>query len=173
MPEKPRSASASKTQKEAEISGSKGPSTPKILTLAQTFEQNSKQQASDTRKAVSAEFKKLRAHISEELRSSEQSSSAAIHAQNQRLRALALKGWLWMALSIALVLVASYGALWYTQDRVRQNLADIEALERQVRALKLQGGSVNLSWCDKKLCVQIDEKAPKYQEGYRIVTEGP
>ncbi|MDP1171965.1 mobilization protein, partial [Klebsiella pneumoniae] len=70
--------------------------------------------------------------------------SAAISAHNQRLSALALKGWLWIALSLFLVLSASAGALWWTGERIAANLTEIERQARTLEQLEAHTFGVQL-----------------------------
>jgi hypothetical protein len=114
-----------------------------ISDLAQTFEQSAKQQASDTTRAVASALEKHEGDLKRELGLSVKSLLDAIQrhesslserlSQSGRITAkLVLKTWAWLALSITLVLSASFGALWWTGQQIEQNL---QALADQERAL--------------------------------------
>ena len=76
----------------------------KILELAKTFEENSKQQASDIETSVNSEFEKHEQAILGALRSSNQSLIAAIDGQSRRWGWLVLKGWLCTLIGVVLML---------------------------------------------------------------------
>lgn len=108
-----------------------------ISSLAQTFEQNAKQQASDTRQAVQSALQQHERDLIAALRSSEQSLSAAIQRREQMLsslldeterktRATVLNSWRWLAGSLLAVALLGSGALWWTGQQIEQNLALIE-----------------------------------------------
>jgi hypothetical protein len=114
-----------------------------ISVLAQTFEQNAKQQAAATTQAVESALKQHEQRLQKALQSSEQSLSAAIQRREKTLaalldtteastRATVLKSWKWLGLSIALALSASFGALWWTSQQIASNL---QALSEQKRVL--------------------------------------
>ena len=143
-----------------------------LLTLAKTFEQTSKQQASDTKAVLKTEFERHDRFISEALRSSEQRTSAAIQEQNQRLRALALKGWVYLGLSAAMLLTVAFGALWWTGAQIAANAQTISKQTETIRQLNTEGGFIQWSACGGRVCVKIDKSAPEYENGYRIVDGG-
>lgn len=97
-----------------------------ISALAQTFEKSAKEQASATTQAVASALKQHEANLIELLSSSEQSLKSAIQRHSQTSTRAILKTWAMLALSIALVLVASFGALWWTGQQVAANIALIE-----------------------------------------------
>jgi len=108
-----------------------------ISSLAQTFEQNAKQQASDTRQAVQSALQQHERDLIAALRSSEQTLHAAIQAREKSLsallstteastRATVLSSWKFFAGSLAAVALAASGALWWTGQQIEQNLALIE-----------------------------------------------
>lgn len=96
-----------------------------LSALAQTFEAKSKALASDTEKAVQSALQQHEKHLIEQLRSSEQTLSAAIQSRERLLTRFALRSWAWAALSIALALAGSYGALWWTGQQIAHNLDQI------------------------------------------------
>lgn len=115
-----------------------------ISSLAQTFEQNAKQQASDTRQAVQSALQQHERDLIAALRSSEQSLSAAIQRREQMLsslldeterktRATVLNSWRWLAGSLLAVALLGSGALWWTGQQIEQNLTLIEQ-QRQTMA---------------------------------------
>ena len=108
-----------------------------ISSLAQTFEQNAKQQASDTRQAVQSALQQHERDLIAALRSSERTLNAAIQAREKSLsallstteastRATVLNSWKWLAGSLAAVALAASGALWWTGQTLTENLALIE-----------------------------------------------
>lgn len=105
-----------------------------LSALAQTFEANSKQQASATAQAVRSALDQHEQTLIEQLRSSERTLNAAIQAREKSLsallsateastRATVLNGWKWLAGSLAVVALASGGALWWTGQQIADNLA--------------------------------------------------
>lgn len=108
-----------------------------ISELAQTFERNAKQQASDTRKAVESALQQHERDLIEVLRSSEQNLAAAIHARDKSLRAaltttetrtkaLIRSGWKWLLGSILVIGLPLAGALWWSSQTLAKNYALIE-----------------------------------------------
>lgn len=142
-----------------------------ISNMAAAFEQKSKQQAADTEQAVKLAFEKHEKALLSALNESEKKTSAAIAAQHQRLRRNALKTWMFIAISIVLVVLLGASAIvtmgWYIDRQVNEIANNRTTLEM----LKERGGSANLSHCgeDRRLCVKIDESAGHYQGGYRIM----
>ncbi len=150
-----------------------------LLALAKSFEQTSKQQASDTKAVLKADFERHNQFISEALRSSEQRTSAAIQEQNQRLRDLALKGWVYLGLSAAMLLTVAFGALWWTGEQIAANVETISTQEetistqeQTIKKLNRAGGFIQWSQCGDQLCVKIDKNAQEYENGYRVVDGG-
>lgn len=108
-----------------------------LSALAQTFEANSKQQASATAQAVQSALDQHEQTLIEQLRSSERTLNAAIQAREKSLsallstteastRATVLNSWKWLAGSLAAVALVSGGALWWTGQQIEQNLSQIE-----------------------------------------------
>ncbi|MGT3776412.1 MbeB family mobilization protein [Vibrio cholerae] len=143
----------------------------KILNLAQDFEKKSKQQAHDIEQRLKSEFERHEKFIEEALRSSEQKIKGDINAQNQRMSALVLKSWLWIVLSVFLVLVACTGVIWWQGRTILANQLEINRQNATIERLEKNGGKIQFSTCGEKrqLCAKIDENAPTYQDGYRIL----
>lgn len=108
-----------------------------ISDLARSFEEKSKQQASDIETGVTNAYKQHEQTLLAALRSSEQSLSGAIQAREKSLsellsateantRALVLSGWKWLAGSLLAVILAASGALWWTGLTVAENFQIIE-----------------------------------------------
>ncbi|MDG2733367.1 MbeB family mobilization protein, partial [Vibrio parahaemolyticus] len=97
----------------------------KILDLAQDFEKKSKQQALDTEQHLKSEFERHETFIEQALRSSEQKIKDDISVQNQRMSALVLKSWLWIVLTIVLVLAACMGVIWWQGEIILANQQEI------------------------------------------------
>lgn len=115
-----------------------------ISSLAQTFEQNAKQQASDTRQAVQSALQQHERDLIAALRSSEQSLSDAIQHREQRLSELleateaktrmsVLSSWKWIVATLAALALLGSGALWWTGQIIERNLSLIEQ-QRQTMA---------------------------------------
>jgi hypothetical protein len=108
-----------------------------ISDLARSFEERSKQQASAIETSVANAYAQHEQTLLRALQSSEGKLSAAIQARETSLsealsateaktRALAMSGWKWLAGSLAAVVLASSGALWWTSQTLAENLALIE-----------------------------------------------
>ncbi|MCJ8220432.1 MULTISPECIES: MbeB family mobilization protein [Aeromonas] len=136
----------------------------KILELAKTFEENSKQQASDIETSVNSEFGKHEQAILGALRSSNQSLIAAIDGQSRRWGWLVLKGWLCTLIGVVLMLGISWGVLWYQGTLIAENWAQISSQNATLERLAAKGGKLILSTCgkDKRLCVKVDLKELAY-----------
>jgi Fe2+ transport system protein B len=68
---------------------------------------------------------------------------------------------------VFILVTCSIGAGFYLKSQKDQ----LYQLHSQVEELRQKGGSLKLSNCDNRLCVQIDPKAPTYDGNYRIVAE--
>lgn len=75
-----------------------------------------------------------------------------------------------IGLSLSLgILGGSWGMMHYLTGQIRDRQATIATMEETVRKLQHQGGKIQFSSCDYRTCVKIDETAPTYQDGYRIL----
>ncbi|WP_241907375.1 MbeB family mobilization protein, partial [Vibrio sp. 10N.261.45.E11] len=119
----------------------------KILSLAQDFEKKSKQQAHDTEQRLKSEFERHETFIEQALRSSEQKIKGDIRAQNQRMSALVLKSWLWIVLSVVLVLVACSSVIWWQGIIIAQNQIEISNQQSALKVLESKGGKIHLNLC--------------------------
>ena len=130
----------------------------KIFDLAQSFEEKSKQQVNDIETRLASVFETHETFISDALKSNETKISDAISAQNRRLRALLLKTWLWMGLSLIAILTASYGVIWLQGEMITQNWQTISEQKDTLQQLEAKGGKIQMSTCGdkKRLCVKID-----------------
>ncbi|MGI4646349.1 MbeB family mobilization protein, partial [Klebsiella pneumoniae] len=123
----------------------------KIFDLAQSFEEKSKQQVNDTEKRLATALETHETFISTALETSETIISGAINAQNRRIRALLLKTWLWMGLSLIAILTASYGVIWLQGEMITQNWQTISQQKDTLQQLEAKGGKIQMSTCgDKK-----------------------
>jgi hypothetical protein len=142
-----------------------------ILKMATAFEQRSKEQAENTEKAVKSAFEKHESALIQALSESEKRTNAAIHAQSQRLKQTALRSWMAVAIPVIVTLTLSAGAIigmtWYMNSQIEQIATHKATLER----LAEEGAEIQLDYCgdNRRLCVQIDESAPAYKGGYRIL----
>jgi len=116
-----------------------------ILNLAKGFEEKSKQQAKDTEQSVKREFAKLETSISEDLKSSAQSISNAIHEQNSRLTALTrhsvTTAITWVLLSGLLLIGILSGIIWYQGTVITSRLDEMDSYSQQLESLKAQSGA--------------------------------
>lgn len=75
-----------------------------------------------------------------------------------------------IGLSLSLgILGGSWEMMHYLTGQIRDRQATIATMEETVRELQRQGGKIQFSSCDHRTCVKIDETAPTYQDGYRIL----
>jgi len=139
-----------------------------ILSLARSFEQKSKQLARDTEQALQIEFERHEQFIIEALNESEKKISAAINDNNQRLSALALKGWLWLGLSLFLVLMASAGTLWWAGNKIAANLAEIERQSRTLEQLEARTFGVQLIEDREGRRFIVLPKGSKVADGWKV-----
>ncbi|WP_419639179.1 MbeB family mobilization protein, partial [Vibrio anguillarum] len=116
----------------------------KILSLAQDFEKKSKQQAHDTEQRLKSEFERHETFIEQALRSSEQKIKGDIRAQNQRMSALVLKSWLWIVLSVVLVLVACSSVIWWQGMIITQNQQEISRQQASLEKLNAKTWGIRL-----------------------------
>ena len=116
-----------------------------ILNLAKGFEEKSKQQAQDTEQSVKREFERLETSISEDLKSSSQSISNAIHEQNGRLtgmiRATATTALIWIVVCAALLIGILSGIIWFQGQIISSRLSDIDGYSQQLASLKAKSGA--------------------------------
>jgi len=116
-----------------------------ILNLAKGFEEKSKQQAQDTEQSVKREFARLETSISEDLKSSSQSISNAIHEQNGRLKSLTrhcvTTTIIWVLLSGLLLIGILSGIIWYQGTVITSRLNEMDSYSQQLESLKAQSGA--------------------------------
>lgn len=136
----------------------------KILELAKTFEESSKQQASDIETSVKNAFEPHEKAILAALDSSGRRLNAAIDGQSRRWGWLVLKGWICTLIGVVLMLGISWGVLWYQGTLIAENWAQISRQNTTLEQLAAKGGKLILSTCgeDKRLCVKMDLKALAY-----------
>ncbi|MGL5798781.1 MAG: MbeB family mobilization protein, partial [Plesiomonas sp.] len=143
--------------------------------LAQSFEEKSKQQVSDTETRLTTAFEMHATFISDALGKNETIISDVISAQNRRVRALLLKTWIWMALSLIAILIASYGVIWLQGEMITKNWQAISEQKDTLQQLEAKGGKIQWNRCgdNRRLCVMIDEKAETYgQRGEWRILKG-
>ena len=139
----------------------------KILDMAKTFEQTSKQQAAAIESSLTPEFERHERAIKEALNSSRQSINDAIQDQQKRIGWLLLKSWGVMLISALLLLAATSGTLWYQGNLIAERQATLETLAKK-------GGKLILSnKCEdengkNRFCIKMDMDAGKYGDGYMI-----
>lgn len=139
----------------------------KILDMAKTFEQTSRQQAADIENSLTPEFERHERAIKEALSSSERSINDAIQDQQKRIGWLLLKSWGWMLLAALLLLAATSGTLWYQGNLIAERQATLEALNKK-------GGKLILSdKCEDKngkhrFCIRMDMDEGTFGGDYMI-----
>lgn len=139
----------------------------KILDMAKTFEQTSKQQADDIESSLKPEFEKHEKVIKKALDSSRQSISDAIQDQQKRIGWLLLKSWGVMLISALLLLVATSGTLWYQGNLIAERQATLEELAKK-------GGKLILSDRCKdengkhRFCIRMNVDEGKFGDDYMI-----
>lgn len=136
----------------------------KILELAKTFEESSKQQASDIETSVKNAFEPYERAILVALESSARRLNTAIDAQNRRWGWLVLKGWVFPLIGVAFLLGVSWVVVWYQGKVIAENWVEISRQNATLERLAAKGGELQLQECGKKkqLCVKIDLKALTY-----------
>lgn len=67
------------------------------------------------------------------------------------------------------LLGGSWGMMHYLSRQIMTRQAIIATMEDNIQTLTAQGGKIQLITCGHRLCVQTDETAPSFQEGYRIL----
>ncbi|MEZ8196966.1 MbeB family mobilization protein [Vibrio cortegadensis] len=135
-----------------------------LSNLAADFEKKSKLQAHDTEKGLKIEFERHEKFIEQALRSSELKIKGDILAQNQRMSVLVLKSWLWIVLSVVLVLVACSSVIWWQGKTIVENQLEISQQSKTLEELKSKGGRIQMSTCgeQEQLCIKIDLEAKSY-----------
>jgi hypothetical protein len=114
----------------------------KILELAKTFEESSKQQASDIETSVKNAFEPHERAILAALESSARRLNTAIDAQNRRWGWLVLKGWVFPLIGVAFVLGISWVVVWYQGKVIAENWNTITRQERVLKGMEAWGLSL-------------------------------
>ena len=138
----------------------------KILDMAKTFEQTSKQQADDIESSLKPEFERHERAIKEALDSSRQSINDAIQDQQKRIGWLLLKSWGVMLFSALLLLAATSGTLWYQGNLIAERQATLETLGKK-------GGKLIFNKCEDengkiRLCIRMNMDEGKFGDDYMI-----
>lgn len=112
-----------------------------ISELAQSFEEQSKRQASDTEQAIRNELRqheeRLRSALSDgrqKIESDIQQTEQSMLQHQRRLRRLMLAAWLLPIATMLVVQCALLAALWWTGSQVASNAKEM----RQARALGIE-----------------------------------
>ena len=136
----------------------------KILELAKTFEESSKQQASDIETSVKNAFEPHERAILAALESSARRLNTAIDAQTRRWGWLVLKGWVFPLIGVAFLLGISWVVVWYQGKVIAENWVEISRQNATLEQLAEKGGKLELSTCgkEKRLCVKVDLKEQPY-----------
>ena len=77
-----------------------------------------------------------------------------------------------IGLSLSLgILGGSWGMMHYLTGQIRDRQATIATMEETVRELQRQGGKIQFSSCDNRLCARIDTRYQPYPGGYYPLLE--
>ena len=123
-------------------------------------------------KAHTQAINELQAACQKQVESLEEILQESNRLQGELVQAASLKRTLFksiypLILLVCFLVTCSIGAGFYLKSQ-KDHIAELHS---QVQALRHQGGSLKLSNCDSRLCVQIDPKSPIYEGNYRIVAE--
>ena len=102
MPDRPKTASASKTQQAGKTSGSPEPFSPGISALAQQFSEKSRQQAEHTERMLNSEFQRFGNAIRERLKAEQKKTENAIADHSRQLLSLR-RGFSWAVMVVVLL----------------------------------------------------------------------
>lgn len=109
MPDKPKPASASKTQPAGKTSASPERFTPRISELAQQFSEKSRLQAGNIEQALNSEFQRFGTAIRARLRDEQKKTESAIADHSRHL--LSLHRWFsWVVMAAFLLVGVLIGA---------------------------------------------------------------
>jgi hypothetical protein len=134
----------------------------KILELAKTFEESSKQQASDIETSVKNAFEPHEKAILEALDSSGRRLNAAIDAQSRRWGWLVLKGWVF---GVAFLLGISWVVVWYQGRVIAENWVEISRQNKTLEQLAKKGGMLHLSTCGERQCIAVSKDTQLPESG--------
>ena len=137
----------------------------KILELAKTFEESSKQQASDIETSVKNAFEPHEKAILEALDSSGRRLNAAIDAQNRRWGWLVLKGWVFPLIGVAFLLGISWVVVWYQGRVIAENWVEISRQNKTLEQLAKKGGMLHLSTCGERQCIAVSKDTQLPESG--------
>ena len=129
----------------------------KISDLATDFKKKSNQQVLDTEQNLKSAFKQHEKIIESALSESEQKIKSGINGLNRRMSFLVLKTWLWLVLTIVMLLGAIQGVLWWQGSQIKDNWNVISKQNETIRQLKAKGGNIKLSQCEDRLCIPVAE----------------
>ncbi|TVO31480.1 mobilization protein [Vibrio algivorus] len=146
-----------------------------ILDLAKTLERKSKQRAERSEVILENAFNEHEQHIKAALQKKRVKISNVIsqdrsyaEKQSTLLKRAVLRTWIWLPITLITVLILAWGIAWGQGKLIERNWQTISEQNRTIEKLKSQGGNIQISNCDNRTCVQIDESAGAYQDGYRI-----
>ena len=137
----------------------------KILELAKTFEESSKQQASDIETSVKNAFEPHERAILAALESSARRLNTAIDAQNRRWGWLVLKGWVFPLIGVAFLLGISWVVVWYQGRVIAENWVEISRQNKTLEQLAKKGGMLHLSTCGERQCIAVSKDTQLPESG--------
>ncbi|MEL7596518.1 MbeB family mobilization protein [Aeromonas veronii] len=129
----------------------------KILELAKTFEESSKQQASDIETSVKNAFEPHERAILAALESSARRLNTAIDAQNRRWGWLVLKGWVFPLIGVAFLLGISWVVVWYQGRVIAENWVEISRQNATLEQLAEKGGTLHIGTCGERRCIAVSK----------------
>ena len=113
-----------------------------LSTLASNFEQESKQQAENTRKRVQSALEAHERELTKCLSDEQKRIESAIRDQSRHLRRTALKSWMAVAIPVAITLLlagaGSWTLGWHIQSQVAQISEHRETLDRIEEQIQLR-----------------------------------
>lgn len=136
-----------------------------ILDLAKSFEQKLKRQAEDTDESVKAALKQHERVLMECLSAEQKKIESAIRDHSKKLNNSLLKSWIGAVIGIGTVILLGFGVLFWMQGEIRDRYTEME---------RLPSAKVRTCGEQKRLCVEIDQKASAYGTNgeFRIIKGG-
>jgi len=135
-----------------------------LSTLANNFEQESKQQAENTRKRVESALSAHESALTKCLDKERKRIEAAIRDQSQQLQRTALRSWMIVAIPVAVMLLLAAAGSWALGWHIESQAAQISEHRETLATLNEKGGAITIIQCgpEKRLCAAIDPDAPTY-----------
>ena len=130
-----------------------------VSSLSASVRDRMEKQQSEIEETTKHALGKLEAHLKHIV------NAAAITIERDTQRALR-RSW-YKPLLVGLMLSTGiFGGSWAAMQYFA---AQVMTLQRTIDTLKTQGGKIQLTHCQGRLCAQIEESAPEYTNGYRVL----